>query len=280
MSDVNNWRWYVFAIAVPAGFLPLLRWNTPESPKFLASKGRLDEALEILKRVAKENGDPEKLARIEGTVLCMEPKQSQDSDEKVCSLKRFPVNLLVWTLWILVTFSTEFGNWLPQALTQLPAYDTPSGKQVRSAWLFVFNTNELVAPLIVAAACKIGPCGTGARIALSALGACLALVAHSLVLMNSVSMTTVCLTAFPCGYLAIFNWVLMYAWTPEVYPTDIRTSAFGLAMGINRVGQALGPVFFSQLEAKAIYLPPLASAASAALMAFVAGPICSLVIRS
>jgi Sugar (and other) transporter len=47
----DAWRWMLGSAAAPALLLVLGRWNTPESPRWLISKGRCDKALEIVRTV-------------------------------------------------------------------------------------------------------------------------------------------------------------------------------------------------------------------------------------
>ncbi|XP_049859969.1 solute carrier family 22 member 7-like isoform X2 [Schistocerca gregaria] len=55
---LRNWVHFVLAASVPC-FIPLLLHRyLPESPRWLLSKGRPDEALKILERVAATNGKP------------------------------------------------------------------------------------------------------------------------------------------------------------------------------------------------------------------------------
>ncbi len=46
----NSWRWILVSSAIPAFIVLLLRIGTPESPRWLISKGRIDEARGVLRR--------------------------------------------------------------------------------------------------------------------------------------------------------------------------------------------------------------------------------------
>ena len=45
-----SWRWMLASSAIPAALVSLLRWGTPESPRWLISKGRTGEAQALIQR--------------------------------------------------------------------------------------------------------------------------------------------------------------------------------------------------------------------------------------
>ena len=47
----DDWRWMLASSAIPALLILLLRFGTPESPRWLLSKGRADEAQAVLKQM-------------------------------------------------------------------------------------------------------------------------------------------------------------------------------------------------------------------------------------
>ncbi|XP_042890724.1 organic cation transporter protein-like isoform X3 [Penaeus japonicus] len=53
---VRSWRYLELTIGISSGVLISYYWFLPESPRWLASKGRTQEALKIMKSIAKTNG--------------------------------------------------------------------------------------------------------------------------------------------------------------------------------------------------------------------------------
>lgn len=61
----DAWRWMFVACAVPAIVYGLLAWRLPESPRFLAGKGKKDEARAVLASVMPDSEVDSALAEIE-----------------------------------------------------------------------------------------------------------------------------------------------------------------------------------------------------------------------
>lgn len=53
---IRNWRSLQLAMSIPFLFFPLLYWVIPESPRWLLSVGRQEEAHRVLRKIAKLNG--------------------------------------------------------------------------------------------------------------------------------------------------------------------------------------------------------------------------------
>ncbi|XP_071837665.1 organic cation transporter-like protein [Apostichopus japonicus] len=53
---IRNWRFLQLALSLPLLFCPLLCWFVPESPRWLLSVGRKQEATTILQNIARVNG--------------------------------------------------------------------------------------------------------------------------------------------------------------------------------------------------------------------------------
>ncbi|XP_053637548.1 steroid transmembrane transporter SLC22A24 isoform X3 [Cherax quadricarinatus] len=53
---IRTWRYLELAIGLSSFILVTYYWILPESPRWLASQGRVDEALKILKNIARTNG--------------------------------------------------------------------------------------------------------------------------------------------------------------------------------------------------------------------------------
>ncbi len=64
----EGWRWMFFSGAIPAGLFLILLIFVPETPRFLAMKGKDQDALKVLKKISGEADAPKILADIKSTL--------------------------------------------------------------------------------------------------------------------------------------------------------------------------------------------------------------------
>ena len=53
---IARWKWIKVVCTVPAMIMYLTYFITPESPRWLVSQGRMEDAKEVLTKIAKTNG--------------------------------------------------------------------------------------------------------------------------------------------------------------------------------------------------------------------------------
>ncbi|HET6255560.1 MAG TPA: D-xylose transporter XylE [Puia sp.] len=64
----EGWRWMFFSGVIPAGVFFVLLWFVPETPRYLAMKGRDDKALRVLEKIAGHAQAEATLEEIKGTL--------------------------------------------------------------------------------------------------------------------------------------------------------------------------------------------------------------------
>jgi SP family xylose:H+ symportor-like MFS transporter len=64
----EGWRWMFFSGVIPAGLFFALLFFVPETPRYLAMKGRDDKALRVLEKIAGHSQAEATLAEIKGTL--------------------------------------------------------------------------------------------------------------------------------------------------------------------------------------------------------------------
>jgi sugar porter (SP) family MFS transporter len=87
----TEWRWQIGVSAVPAVLFLVLLFSIPRSPRWLASRNRMDEALSVLKAM----GDPEPEAELAEIRAALE-EENAAAHERVFQWKyRFPLFLAI-----------------------------------------------------------------------------------------------------------------------------------------------------------------------------------------
>ncbi len=219
-----GWRWVVFLGALGAIFVWVIRRNLPESPRWLAQQGRLDEAekaiAQIEARVVAEIGSPLPLAV--ATVSEISAK-GKFSEIWVAPYRRRTLMLVVFNFFQTIGFY-GFGNWVP-------AFMASNGATV---------TNSLLYSAIIALAYPVGPllCMAFAekferkwQIVSAAIGTA------SFGLLFARQSTTAGLILFGM-LITLSNNLLSYsyhAYQAELFPTRIRARAIGFVYSWSRL---------------------------------------------
>ncbi len=221
----DAWRVIFFVTGIPAIIGVVLRFYVPESPMYLNRTGKSDQAQKVIQRMAKANGNDVTVPRL--IAQHMEKKSIMALFER--GLSRRSIALLV--AWMLISMAyygvfvylpiklaaQGFGFMRGQvflimlALVQLPGFGLSAygvEKWGRKPTLIGFL-------LLSAVGCLLYSLGTDP-----------ALVVGSTLLMS---------------FSLLGTWGALYAFTPEVYPTNLRASGMGMAGAIARLGGLLAP---------------------------------------
>ncbi|WP_077487825.1 MFS transporter [Sinomonas mesophila] len=219
----DGWRWMLASSAIPALIIVLLRMGTPESPRWLAKVGRHEEANEVL---AKVYGPHVTLADL--------PEES-GKNVSVGELlksgygKRMAFITIFWTCSIVPLFAVyAFGPAILEAL-KLGGDLAHIGS---AAITVLFLVGCLVAVFLV------NRMGRRPLLIHSFLWSGLALLALGLFpeANNWVIMAFFAAYAVFIGGTQIMQWV----YPNELFPTEVRGSAVGLASSLSRIGAAVG----------------------------------------
>ncbi|ALK97558.1 MFS transporter [Massilia sp. WF1] len=221
----DAWRAIFFATGIPALVGVVLRLYVPESPMYLNRSGMPERARAVLERVARENGRTVSI-----------PMLRTESPAKTSLLSLFSRglrrrSLALFAAWALISIAyygvfvylplklgaEGFGFMRGQeflillALVQLPGYALSAYGVERWG-----RKPTLVGFLLLSAAgCMF-----------YGLGSATWLVVGSTLLMS---------------FALLGTWAALYAFTPEVYPTDLRASGMGTAGAVARFGGLFAP---------------------------------------
>lgn len=225
-EPAEGWRWLLGLAALPGLVGLMARFGIPDSPRSLLSRGQEAQARAALQRVAQANGGtlpaaplahPEQPARVSPAQLF-----------RGVLARRTPLLALTW-------FGLSLGyygifSWLPSFLR---AQGMDLGAVYRTTLLLALAQvpGYLLAAYLVE---KVGRRVTLVGfLGLGAVGAYLFLLAQDA--------SGVLLTSALLSFALLGAWGSLYAYTPELFPTPLRTTGMGLVSGVARLASVLSP---------------------------------------
>lgn len=258
-----GWR-SVFIVGgiAPLLMLPLLVWRLPESVRFLASSGRdSDRVAGLLKRISPHTSfAPDARFTAQETHLAGIPVVHLFREN------RAPVTLLLWVVFFMSLLDLYFlSNWLPTVLNDLGA-SVSAAAAIGSLLQVggVVGTFALGSVIDRFSFRALALVYFGAVFAVGAIGQ----LGHSVVLVS--------LAIFAAGFCVVGGQIGANALAAGFYPTSVRASGVGWALGIGRIGSIVGPLVGGVLLAEkwstaAVFMAAATAALIAALAALVLG---------
>lgn len=225
------WGWRaVFVWGSLALFFPLLAGTLEESPRWLEAKGKNADAARVLARIEARPGHAGSNPALLGSGSKSAARPRTGLADLVSRDVRGRVALLV-TVWVCQTLGFYgFNAWVPTLLAERGFSIARSLEQssvmqigaVPGAWIAALISDRRERKsLIAVVALIIAACGMS----------------------YGFSTTSAAIVVF--GFLVAMGQQvfapLLYAYTPECFPTPIRNTAAGAAYGIGRLGNAFGP---------------------------------------
>ncbi|XP_072791212.1 organic cation/carnitine transporter 2 isoform X2 [Taeniopygia guttata] len=239
---IRDWRMLLLALTLPGLLCIPLWWVIPESPRWLISQGRFQEAEDIIRKAAKTNG-------ITAPDVIFDPSELQDVNSQkqqtytILDLMRtrniLTITIMSVLLWMIISVG-YFGlsldtpnlhgdvyvNCFLSAVIEVPAYII--------SWLLLRNLPRRYS---MAAALFLGGC----------VLLFIQLVPSHL---RALSILLVMLGKF--GITSAFS--MVYVYTAELYPTVVRNMGVGASSMASRLGSILSP-YFVYLGAYDRFLP-------------------------
>ncbi|MFD4190891.1 MFS transporter [Amycolatopsis thermoflava] len=226
LAGPGGWRWTLGSAALLSAIVLALRHGTPESPRWLVGKGRVEEARKLLEQVLDARVSDADLAGVSDDVK----RGSVMALFRGVYLRRTMFVTIFYTcqvipMWAILIFGPQllsafgfdspslslFGSALISALFLLgclPALRVleSAGRRKAIIWSFAL----MVVPLVVLGVWVQAPVW--------------------------VVIGCFCLYAFFAGAPGILEWL----YPNELFPTAIRASAVGMAVALSRIGAAAG----------------------------------------
>lgn len=264
-----GWRWLLVLSAVPSSFLLVFYSKTPESPRYLCLRGRTDDALHILQKIAIVNQtelpsgislSDHQANRVtwvpsEDVHLLSASKDENETSDNMGSdvqtggsiFMLLSPNLLRSTvlLWA-VFFGNAFSYYgLVLLTTELSSKNSSctgthstSTNSADVSYEDVFIASFAEFPGLLVSAAIVDKLGRKGSMSSMFFICCLLLLPlafnHSQGLVTPLlSGARICITA---------SFTIMYIYAPEIYPTSVRTTGVGVASSMGRIGGMLCPL--------------------------------------
>lgn len=221
----DAWR-YIFAVtAIPAVLGLGLRFLVPESPLYLLRAGKAAEAKAIVNRMLVANRHPQ----LETTVSIALPAASPSAGIFSGDLRRR--SLLILAVWFLVSVS-YYGvfTWMPPRL---------AGEGFGFVRGYGFLVLIALAQIPGYALAAYGVETWGRRPTL--IGFCLLSALSCLLFVVADGAAVIAASLLVMSFALLGTWGALYAYTPELYPTESRATGMGAAGGMARLGGLLAP---------------------------------------
>jgi putative MFS transporter len=221
----DGWRWMLASGAVPAVIFFFLRTGIPESPRWLASRGRVEEAREVVRRHLGQDVSAEELL-------------SEGQDRRGGSGLGNLVEIFRRGYAVPVVFCSVF--WICQVA---PAFAVRS---FQPQMLESFGVNGTIgASALITTIAVIGTAigllvvnWIGRRPLLISSFLCVGVsLAALIVLPTHYAILVVCLFA-AFQFFEAAGSGLQFVYPSELFPTDLRATGVGIATAMSRVGSA------------------------------------------
>lgn len=230
-----GWRALFVVGLIPALLTIPLRRLMPESPRWLAAQGRLEEAdgvVTSLEKDAVRHGHTLAEPVVKPVSTAIGDRTNWRELFRGVYLKR---TLLLWALWLCVyTVNNGLITWLPTLYKQV------FGLPVQTAVYYGWITSAVGVAASVLCALTIDRVGRKRWYTIAFLVATVPLVA--LTALGATTATQVVLLA-PLAYAALQTVAFsLYLYSAELYPTRLRALGTGFGSAWLRAGSSLGPM--------------------------------------
>lgn len=234
-ASESGWRWALAFGMVPALYALFVRLHLPESVRFLESKGRHEEAEEVVASFEAEANE----ADIDRSTPAPTYSEEDVTATSIWSRSLRGRTVALWAIWFCVNLS-YYGAfiWIPSLLVA-------DGFSLVKSFSFTLIITLAQLPGYAAAAWLIEVWGRRSTLATFLVGSALAAGLYGM----AGSEVTIILAGCLLSFFNLGAWGALYAIGPELYPTALRGRGTGAAAGFGRLASILAPLIVPPLVA-------------------------------
>ncbi|MBI2325365.1 MAG: MFS transporter [Chloroflexi bacterium] len=222
-----GWRGAFLVGALPALYIAYLRRALPESPRYLASRGLMNEADAVVRTVEREGG----AALITVARAVAPPPAPMVGLGDLWAPAFVRRTLMLWILWFGIVF-TYYGIflWAPTILAA-------RGMTVQRSNEFFFLSTIAQIPGYFSAAWLVERWGRKPTLVAYLVGT----AASAFFFGNAGTDAGAFIWISLLSFFNLGAWGVVYTYSPELYPTAIRATGAGTAASVGRIGGIIGP---------------------------------------
>jgi putative MFS transporter len=239
LLSVVGWRGIFIGLAFPALFVFIVRRWVPESPRWLEDSGRYEQAEKVTSAMEKN------VMRAAGLSSLPEPAPAPAKTGVQASRGALFAELwkgvyakrtvMLWALWFLALLG-YYGltTWLSALLQQ-------AGYEVTKSVLYTVYISLAGIPGFICAAILVEKWGRKPTCVLMLLGSAVAAFAYGQSAASQAALSQLIISGLFMQFFMFGMWSVLYAYTPELYPTRSRATGAGFASAVGRTGSLIGP---------------------------------------
>ncbi|MDN5585203.1 MAG: MFS transporter [Brevibacterium aurantiacum] len=252
LLGVGDWRFIMLVMIVPALLTVAVRFGIPESPLYLASVGRYDEADAIIAKLVKRTGAevtewthdtavPDRSVPDAAAITSVNARLRAASGQLIQLWQHSAKTTLVsWSLFVSVLLVYY------AALTWLPGILKKQGLADQAAFLVTGSMTAVGILGVVVSALIVERFGRKWVLGVSSILAAILLVGAAIFIEASGAELTWSAKAAIIGFGFVVQIAIptLYTYVSELYPTRLRGSGFGWASAASRLATGIAPVVF------------------------------------
>lgn len=231
---VGGWRALFIAEGLPAVFVFIVRRYLPESPRWLEETGRVREANEVMtmfeQRVREAQGG-NSLPKPKALPLAKAARHPGFALQRIFAIGYARRTIMIWCVWFFALLG-YYG-----LTTWLGALLQAAGYSMTKSTLYIVLISLAGIPGFFSMSWLLEAWGRKPTMILTLLGSAIAAYFYG----TASGFIQVILFGLAMQFFMFGMWSVLYAYTPELYPTSSRATGSGFASSLGRLGALIGP---------------------------------------